>query len=110
VRLLRTDRPPAFLPRPLAAFGLFLKPSFCSINPCSRLCSSSPHLIISLNPPAKPRLREPPVSRDSKVWQFAIQQRAPILMLLSGGYTKASAGVIVDSLEGLLRRWCGLGG
>lgn len=42
----------------------------------------------------------------SRMWQsfaFAEQQRAPIAMLLPGGYTRASAGVIVDSLKALLR-------
>jgi hypothetical protein len=44
------------------------------------------------------------------VWRFAVERaRAPILMLLSGGYTRASAGTIVDSLERLLRRYAGLG-
>ncbi|WIA41682.1 hypothetical protein OEZ86_009029 [Tetradesmus obliquus] len=41
--------------------------------------------------------------RDAAVFTFAEQQRAPIFMLLSGGYTRASAGVIVDSLTALLR-------
>jgi hypothetical protein len=45
------------------------------------------------------------------VWRFALeQQSAPLLVLLSGGYSKGSAGVIIDSLDAALRRWCGLGG
>lgn len=48
---------------------------------------------------------------DARVWRFALEElRAPILMLLSGGYTRASAGVIVDSLAALLARHAGLGG
>lgn len=43
------------------------------------------------------------LERDTAVWQFAQQRlRAPICVLLSGGYTRASAGVIVDSLASLL--------
>lgn len=42
------------------------------------------------------------VQRDEAVWQLARRLRAPILMLLSGGYTRASAGVIVDSLTSIL--------
>ncbi|KAF6250370.1 hypothetical protein COO60DRAFT_881687 [Scenedesmus sp. NREL 46B-D3] len=41
--------------------------------------------------------------RDAAVFAFAEQQGAPVAMLLSGGYTRASAGVIVDSLTALLR-------
>jgi histone deacetylase 11 len=41
--------------------------------------------------------------RDAAVFAFAEQQGAPIAMLLSGGYTRASAGVIVESLTALLR-------
>lgn len=41
--------------------------------------------------------------RDAAVWQFAQRLRAPILMLLSGGYTRASAGVIVDSIAAILQ-------
>jgi histone deacetylase 11 len=41
--------------------------------------------------------------RDAAVFAFAEQQGTPIAMLLSGGYTRASAGVIVDSLTALLR-------
>lgn len=49
------------------------------------------------------------VQRDERVWQFALERaRAPLLMLLSGGYTRASAGVIVDSLDTVLRRFAGL--
>lgn len=40
--------------------------------------------------------------RDAAVWGFAQQVEAPIVMLLSGGYTRASAAVIVDSIAGLL--------
>lgn len=41
--------------------------------------------------------------RDAAVFAFAERLRAPIAMLLSGGYTRASAGVIVDSLTRLLQ-------
>lgn len=39
--------------------------------------------------------------RDMQVWKFAQRLQAPIVMLLSGGYTRASAGVIVDSLSAI---------
>lgn len=41
--------------------------------------------------------------RDAAVWQFAQRLQAPIMMVLSGGYTRASAGVIVDSLSAILQ-------
>lgn len=41
--------------------------------------------------------------RDAAVFGFSDQLRCPIVMLLSGGYTKMSAGVIVDSLTSLLQ-------
>jgi hypothetical protein len=43
------------------------------------------------------------IQRDAAVWQFAQRLQAPIMMLLSGGYTRASAGVIVDSIAGILQ-------
>ncbi|GBF94944.1 hypothetical protein Rsub_07445 [Raphidocelis subcapitata] len=50
------------------------------------------------------------VERDLRVWGFAVERvRAPILVLLSGGYTRASAGVIVDALGACLARFAGLG-
>ncbi|KAI8476068.1 MAG: hypothetical protein J3K34DRAFT_516972 [Monoraphidium minutum] len=49
------------------------------------------------------------LERDARVWRFALEEaRSPIVMLLSGGYTRASAGVITDSLQALLRRHAGL--
>lgn len=41
--------------------------------------------------------------RDAAVWQFAQERRAPIVMLMSGGYTRASAGVTADSIARILR-------
>lgn len=43
------------------------------------------------------------VQRDAAVLRFAQRLQAPIVMLLSGGYTRASAGVIVDSIAGILQ-------
>lgn len=40
--------------------------------------------------------------RDAAVFAFADKMKAPIVVLLSGGYSRASAGVIVDSLTSLL--------
>lgn len=49
--------------------------------------------------------------RDKRVWRFAVEEaRAPVVQLLSGGYTRASAGVIVDALEAVLTLYAGLGG
>jgi histone deacetylase 11 len=42
------------------------------------------------------------VQRDRMVWDFAVsEQRAPICMLLSGGYAKDSARIIADSIAAL---------
>eukprot|EP00878_Enallax_costatus_P020621 GHUV01021806.1.p1 GENE.GHUV01021806.1~~GHUV01021806.1.p1 ORF type:complete len:252 (+),score=62.81 GHUV01021806.1:2675-3430(+) len=41
--------------------------------------------------------------RDATVFGFADRLKAPVVMVLSGGYTRASAGVIVESLTSLLR-------
>jgi hypothetical protein len=47
---------------------------------------------------------------DARVWRFALERlNAPIVMLLSGGYTRESAGIVADSLERLLGEWAGLG-
>eukprot|EP00775_Hariotina_reticulata_P006602 gene6602-6830_t len=44
------------------------------------------------------------VQRDAAVFALAAEQlKCPIVMLLSGGYTKASAGVIVDSVVNLMK-------
>lgn len=44
------------------------------------------------------------------MWRFALERlNAPIVMLLSGGYTRESAGIVADSLERLLGEWAGLG-
>jgi uncharacterized membrane protein YgcG len=60
----------------------------------------------------RPRPRSPPTPlprrarRDLRVWRFAVEAaHAPILQLLSGGYTRASAGVIVDALAAALTRY-----
>lgn len=42
------------------------------------------------------------VKRDEIVFRNAVQREIPILMLLSGGYTKKSALIITDSIENLL--------
>jgi hypothetical protein len=45
------------------------------------------------------------------VWRFAVETaRAPIVQLLSGGYTRASAGVIVEALTQVLTRYVLPGG
>jgi histone deacetylase 11 len=43
------------------------------------------------------------VARDERVFRFAAERGAPIVLLLSGGYSPASAGVIAASLENLVR-------
>lgn len=77
------------------------------------LLPGPPHLIIYnagtdvLDGDPLGRLRVSPDGvrrRDEAVWAFAAAQRAPLVMLLSGGYTRASAAVIAQSLACLLRR------
>ena len=43
------------------------------------------------------------VARDQQVWQYAADKRAPICMLLSGGYARHSATVIAQSIANLFR-------
>jgi histone deacetylase 11 len=43
------------------------------------------------------------MERDEFVFRSAIDRKIPILMLLSGGYTKKSAGVIGRSIENILK-------
>jgi histone deacetylase 11 len=44
------------------------------------------------------------IQRDAAVFALAAEQlKCPVVMLLSGGYTKASAGVIVDSVVNLMK-------
>ncbi len=44
------------------------------------------------------------IKRDEIVFKIAKQYKVPILMLLSGGYSKESAGIVGKSIENLLRR------
>ncbi|KAL4452011.1 hypothetical protein ABPG75_007673 [Micractinium tetrahymenae] len=48
------------------------------------------------------------VERDRLVWAAAAQHRVPVLMLLSGGYTRASTPVIARSIQALFEQF-GLG-
>lgn len=48
------------------------------------------------------------VERDRLVWAAAAQHKVPILMLLSGGYTRASTPVIARSIQALFEQF-GLG-
>jgi histone deacetylase 11 len=48
--------------------------------------------------------REGIIKRDEIVFANAIDRDTPILMLLSGGYTKTSASIIADSIENLMTR------
>jgi len=43
------------------------------------------------------------VKRDEMVFTKAVNNKVPILMVLSGGYTKASAGVIGKSIENIYK-------
>lgn len=45
------------------------------------------------------------VERDRLVWAAAAQHRVPILMLLSGGYTRASTPVIARSIQAMFERF-----
>ncbi len=48
------------------------------------------------------------MERDRLVWAAAAQHRVPILMLLSGGYTRASTPVIAHSIQAVFEHF-GLG-
>ena len=48
--------------------------------------------------------REGIIKRDEIVFSSAIDRDIPVLMLLSGGYTKTSASIIADSIENLITR------
>ncbi|MEW5306613.1 MAG: hypothetical protein WDW36_009067 [Sanguina aurantia] len=54
--------------------------------------------------------RDDVIARDQRVWEYASQRCCcPIVMTLSGGYTKDSASVISDSIANLFREF-GLSG
>ena len=44
------------------------------------------------------------VRRDEFVFMQALNRKIPILMLLSGGYSQESAGIVSRSIENLLKR------
>lgn len=45
------------------------------------------------------------IARDELVWRHALQQRAPIIMTLSGGYTSEGTTTITKSLTNLIRQF-----
>ena len=46
------------------------------------------------------------MDRDEAVWRFAAETaRAPIVMVLSGGYAARSAAVVVDSISNLFNKF-----
>lgn len=45
------------------------------------------------------------IKRDEIVFGLAIEQKIPILMVLSGGYQKSNAPVIADSIENLFHKF-----
>lgn len=47
--------------------------------------------------------KEGVISRDQSVFGLAQDNQIPIVMLLSGGYTKESAGIIADSIEKIIK-------
>jgi histone deacetylase 11 len=47
--------------------------------------------------------REGVILRDQSVFGLAEDNQIPIVMLLSGGYTKESAGIIADSIEKIIK-------
>ena len=49
------------------------------------------------------------MKRDEFVFRSAIDRKIPILMLLSGGYTRKSSGVIGRSIENILKNIIGTG-
>ncbi len=44
------------------------------------------------------------IKRDEIVFEYAMKSKIPILMVLSGGYTSASAEIVADSIENILRK------
>ena len=48
------------------------------------------------------------LKRDGFVFRSAVDRKIPILMLLSGGYTRKSAGVIGRSIENILKNIIGI--
>jgi histone deacetylase 11 len=48
------------------------------------------------------------IQRDGIVFRCAVDRKIPILMLLSGGYTRKSAGVIGRSIENVLKNIIGV--
>ncbi len=48
------------------------------------------------------------IRRDGIVFRTAIERKIPILMVLSGGYTRMSAGIIGKSIENILKNIIGL--
>lgn len=45
------------------------------------------------------------IKRDARVFEFAKQQGSPIMMVLSGGYTQESAGIVSDSIVNLIKTY-----
>ena len=46
------------------------------------------------------------VKRDEMVWEYALDKfKAPIVMVLSGGYSKRTAAVVTDSISNLIRKF-----
>lgn len=45
------------------------------------------------------------IKRDARVFEFAKEQEAPIMMVLSGGYTQESAGIVSDSIVNLVKTY-----
>lgn len=48
------------------------------------------------------------IRRDGIVFRTAIERKIPILMVLSGGYTRMSAGIIGKSIENILKNIIGM--
>jgi histone deacetylase 11 len=49
--------------------------------------------------------REGIIKRDEIIFEFALNNHVPILMVLSGGYQKSTAPVISDSIENLVKKF-----
>ncbi len=48
------------------------------------------------------------IERDATVFRLALERKIPILMVLSGGYTRKSAGIIGRSIENILKNILGV--
>ncbi|KAH7832934.1 hypothetical protein Vadar_001471 [Vaccinium darrowii] len=71
--------------------------AFAMLHPSERLSCYTTIAKANISPDGIAR-------RDEKVFRFARETNAPLVMLTSGGYLKSSARVIADSIENLSKK------